>query len=61
LRDLPPTAHCEPDRILLSRSTWFFVRDEVACDPIGEIQVKGFQQAIQAYEIRPLDPAPTTA
>jgi class 3 adenylate cyclase len=44
-------SRCEPDHILLSRATWFLVRDEIPCEPIGEIQVKGFQHPIEAYQV----------
>ena len=43
--------YCEPDRILLSHSTWILVKDVIACVPKGEIQVKGFQQPVSVYEV----------
>jgi len=44
-------AHCERDRILLSHSTWVLVKDAIACEPRGEIQVKGLQQPVTVYEV----------
>jgi class 3 adenylate cyclase len=44
-------AHCEPDQIFLTRATWLLVRDHVGCDPVGEIQVKGFQHPISTYRV----------
>jgi len=44
-------AQCEPDRVLLSHSTYTLVRDEIPCTPKGEIKVKGFHQPVQIYEV----------
>lgn len=44
-------SHCEPDRILLSHSTWALVKDEIPCVPKGEIQVKGLHYAVLVYEV----------
>lgn len=46
-------AHCEPDRILLSHSTWALVQDEIACTPKGELQVKGLHYPVLVYEVAP--------
>jgi class 3 adenylate cyclase len=46
-------AHCEPGRILVSHSTWMLIRDEIACVEKGEIQVKGFEHPVRAYEVAP--------
>jgi class 3 adenylate cyclase len=46
-------AQCEPDRILLSHSTYTLVRDEVPCASKGEVTVKGFHQAVKIYEVLP--------
>lgn len=42
---------CEPDGILLSHSTWVLVREEIPCEPKGELQVKGFQQPVSVYAV----------
>jgi class 3 adenylate cyclase len=44
-------AQCEPGRILLSHATWVFVRDEIPCEPKGEISLKGFREPVKAYEV----------
>lgn len=44
-------AHCEPDRILLSHSTWALVQDAVPCTPRGEIEVKGLHYPVLVYEV----------
>jgi hypothetical protein len=44
-------AQCEPDRILLSHSTFTLVQEDVACTPKGEISVKGFHQPVKIYEV----------
>lgn len=46
-------AHCEPGRILLSHSTYVLVEDEIVCVPKGQIQVKGFEHPVLAYEVIP--------
>jgi len=42
---------CDPGRILLSHATWVLVRDHIACEPKGEIQVKGIRDPIKVYEV----------
>lgn len=44
-------AHCAPDRILLSHSTWGLVQDAVQCKLKGEIQVKGLHYPVLVYEV----------
>jgi adenylate cyclase len=44
-------AHCEPDRILLSHSTWALVQGEIPCTPQGEITVKGLHYPVLVYEV----------
>ncbi|HWP66267.1 MAG TPA: adenylate/guanylate cyclase domain-containing protein [Candidatus Limnocylindria bacterium] len=43
--------NCEPDRILISHSTWLLVRDEIECIPKGEIHVKGIRDPVLVYEV----------
>ena len=47
-------ALCEPDRVLLSHSTYNLVRDEIPCTPKGEVSVKGFHQPVLVYEVNPV-------
>lgn len=54
-------AQCEPDRVLLSHSTFTLVQDDVACTAKGEISVKGFHQPVRIYEVRPPASSETVA
>jgi adenylate cyclase len=42
---------CEPGQIYLSHSTWALVKDEIACEEVGTIEVKGFHYPIQTYRV----------
>jgi class 3 adenylate cyclase len=42
---------CEPGKILLGHATWALVRDEIPCQPKGEIQVKGIRDPVKVYEV----------
>ena len=44
-------AACSPGKILISQSTWLLVQDKVVCTPQDEIQIKGFQDPVKAYEV----------
>ena len=43
-------AQCEPGGILLSQSSWHLAKDRVACEPRGEVTVKGVHFPIELYE-----------
>ncbi len=43
--------NCDPGKILLSHATWVLVRDEIPCEPKGEIQVKGIRDPVNVYEV----------
>lgn len=45
-------AACEPGGILLSSASWHLVKDTVACDPLGEVSVKGVHFPISLYAPR---------
>jgi class 3 adenylate cyclase len=45
-------AQCEPGGILLSSASWHLVKDTVACDPLGEVTVKGVHYPISIYAPR---------
>lgn len=47
---------CEPGRIYLSHTTWALVKDEIHCEEVGTIEVKGFHYPIQTYRVRQTDP-----
>jgi class 3 adenylate cyclase len=42
-------AQCEPGSTLLSSSSWHLVKDEVSCEPLGEVSVKGVHFPINIY------------
>ena len=39
-----------PDQILISHSTYSLVKDQIYCQPVGEISVKGLAHPIKTYE-----------
>jgi class 3 adenylate cyclase len=43
-------AHCPPGSVLLSSTSWHLVKDEVPCEPRGEIDVKGVHYPVAVYE-----------
>ena len=45
-------AQCEPGSILLSSASWHLINNTVACDPLGEVTVKGVHFPISIYEPR---------
>jgi hypothetical protein len=38
------------DQILLSHATYALVKDEIYCEPVGQLQVKGIARPIKTYE-----------
>jgi class 3 adenylate cyclase len=44
-------AACTPGRVLISRATWLLVQDEFDATGMGAIQVKGFREPIEVYEV----------
>ncbi|KRA31395.1 MULTISPECIES: adenylate/guanylate cyclase domain-containing protein [unclassified Nocardioides] len=43
-------AQAEPGGILLSNTSWHLVKDSVACEPRGEVMVKGVHFPIELYQ-----------
>lgn len=43
-------AQAEPGGILLSNTSWHLVKDTIACEPRGEVMVKGVHFPIELYE-----------
>jgi class 3 adenylate cyclase len=43
--------HCEPGKVLISHTTWALVKDEIACQDRGEIEVKGIHYPVRVYEV----------
>jgi adenylate cyclase len=44
-------ASAEADQILISHPTYALIRDEIHCEPIGEIKVKGIAHPLRTYEV----------
>jgi class 3 adenylate cyclase len=40
-----------PGQIMISQKTYDLVKDDIEVRDMGDIQVKGFQRAIQVYEV----------
>ncbi|MGL1893801.1 MAG: HAMP domain-containing protein [Spirochaetaceae bacterium] len=40
-----------PDTILISHETYALIKDEINCEKISELTLKGFDQAIKAYRV----------
>ena len=42
---------CQPGEIYLSHTSWALVNDEIPCEEVGTIEVKGFHYPIQTYRV----------
>ena len=42
---------CEPGEIYLSHTSWALVKDEIPCEEVGTIEVKGFHYPVQTYRV----------
>jgi class 3 adenylate cyclase len=42
---------CQLGEIYLSHATWGQVKDQIHCEEVGTIEVKGFQYPIQTYRV----------
>ena len=42
---------CQPGEIYLSYTSWALVKDEIPCEEVGTIEVKGFHYPIQTYRV----------
>lgn len=42
-------AACKPGEILISHSTLALIKDQIKCEPKGQIEVKGFSRPIRVY------------
>lgn len=42
-------AHCEPGSILLSDASWYLVKDQIPCEPRGEVICKGVHYPVRVY------------
>lgn len=43
-------ARCEPGSVLLSKTSWHLIADDVSCEHRGEVEVKGVHYPIAMYE-----------
>ncbi len=41
----------QPDQIHISHNTYELIKDEIHCDPVGEIKVKGLAYPIRTYGV----------
>ena len=46
---------CQPGEIYLSHASWALVNDEIPCEEVGTIEVKGFHYPIQTYRVLQFD------
>jgi class 3 adenylate cyclase len=44
---------CQPGQVYVSHATWALVKDEIPCEEVGAIEVKGFHYPIQVYRVMP--------
>ena len=42
---------CAPDRITVSQTTWALIKNEIKCEPKGEVEVKGFSEPVTIYQV----------
>ncbi len=42
---------CQPGEIYLSHTSWALVKEEIPCEEVGTIEVKGFHYPIQTYRV----------
>ncbi len=45
-------AHCTPDHILISHSTWALVHDHIACTPKGAFTFHGSHEPVRIFEVQ---------
>lgn len=42
---------CTPDKITVSHTTYSLIKNEIECEPRGDIEVKGFSEPVKIYEV----------
>lgn len=42
-------ANCEPGQILMSNSSWHLIKDQIACEPRGEVRCKGVHYPVRVF------------
>jgi adenylate cyclase len=50
-----------PDKITISHMTWSMIKSEIACEPKGEISIKGFSEPVKIYEVAGINPSTDSA
>ena len=40
------------DKITVSHTTYLLIKDEIKCEPKGEIEAKGFSEPVKIYEVK---------
>jgi len=43
--------HCPAGAVLISHSTWALVHEQIACEAMGEVQVKGIHYPVRIYQV----------
>jgi len=46
---------CQPGEIYISHTSWALINDEIPCEEVGTIEVKGFHYPIQTYRVLQYD------
>ena len=44
-------AHCEPGQLLISESTWALVKDEMQCEALGAMSLKGVHYPVPIFSV----------
>ncbi len=42
---------CRPDKTTISASTYALIKNEIECEPMGEITIKGFAEPVKIFEV----------
>jgi class 3 adenylate cyclase len=45
-------AHCTPDHVLISQSTWALVHDKVSCVTQGQVMFHGLHEHMEIYDVQ---------
>jgi class 3 adenylate cyclase len=45
-------AHCTPDHVLISQSTWALVHDKVSCVTQGQVMFHGLHEPMEIYDVQ---------
>lgn len=43
-------AECKPGGVLLTNATWLLVKDDIPCEPMGALAIKGVQFLVPVYQ-----------